>query len=63
MRAAAGLAVGDTVVVRLEDGAIRLVKPDEAIRRAQALVRTHVTPGRSLSEELIAERRTEAARD
>ena len=38
-------------------------KRDEAIRRAQALVRPYVGPGRSLSEELIAERRAEAARE
>ena len=34
----------------------------EAIRRAQAIVRKYVPPGRSLSDELIAERRREAQR-
>ncbi|MEP7335723.1 MAG: AbrB/MazE/SpoVT family DNA-binding domain-containing protein [Actinomycetota bacterium] len=63
LRAAAGLAVGDAVVVKLEDGTVRLVKLDEAIRRAQALVRRHVSPGRSLSDELIAERKAEAVRE
>lgn len=34
---------------------------EAAIRRAQELMRPHLRAGRSLSEELIAERRAEAA--
>jgi hypothetical protein len=35
----------------------------QGIRRAQELVQSAIPPGRSLSEELIAERRLEAERD
>jgi hypothetical protein len=63
LRDAAGLAVGDDVIVRFEDGEVRLIKYADAIRRAQALVRQFVEPGRSLSDELIADRRAEAERE
>lgn len=61
LRQAAGFAVGDEIIVRLEDGSVRLLTQEEAIRRAQAIVRKYSEPGRMLSEELIAERRAEAA--
>jgi hypothetical protein len=51
------------VVVRLEDGEVRLIKYADSVRRAQALVRQFVEPGRSLADELIAERRAEAERE
>jgi len=49
------------VILRLEDDEVRLITPSQAIRRAQSLVRHYVPAGRSLVEELIAERRAEAA--
>lgn len=55
-----GLEVGDEVILALEEGTVRLMPPREAIRRAQALVRAHVPEGRSLSEELLAERRRDS---
>jgi antitoxin PrlF len=58
-RQALGLQVGDEVVLRLEDGEVRVFTPRQAIKRAQELVRRYIPQGRSLSEELIAERRTE----
>lgn len=63
LRREAGLAIGDDLVVRLEDGEVRLIKYADSVRRAQALVRRFVEPGRSLSDELIAERRAEAERE
>ena len=62
-RAAMGLHVGDEVVLRLEDGELRIISREQAIRRAQALVRQFVPVGRSLGTELIAERRADAARE
>jgi AbrB family looped-hinge helix DNA binding protein len=62
-RRALGLRPGEEVILRLEDGEIRLLSLAQAISRAQALVRKHVPEGRSLSDELIAERRAEAARE
>jgi AbrB family looped-hinge helix DNA binding protein len=63
LRREAGLAVGDDVVVRLEDGEVRLIKYADAVRHAQALVRQFVEPERSLADELIAERRAGAERE
>jgi AbrB family looped-hinge helix DNA binding protein len=61
MRRAMGIEVGQEVVLRLEDGELRVSTLAGAIRRAQDLVRRHVPPERSLVEELLAERRREAA--
>jgi len=62
-RRALGLRVGDEVILRLEDGEVRLLTPRQAIRRAQELVRRYVPAGRSLADELIVERGAEAARE
>ncbi len=58
-RQALGLQVGDEVVLRLEDGEVRVFTPRQAIRRAQELVPRYIPQGRSLSEELIVERQSE----
>lgn len=62
-RRALGLRPGEEVILRLEDGEIRMLSLSSAIRRAQELVRRHVAAGRSLSDELVSERRAEAARE
>jgi len=58
-RKALGLKPGDEVNLILEDGEIRVISTRQAIARAQALVRRYVAPERSLSEELLKERREE----
>ena len=62
-RRALGLREGDAVVIQLDDGALRILTRAQAIRRAQEIVAKYVSPGRSLVDELIAERRAEAARE
>jgi bifunctional DNA-binding transcriptional regulator/antitoxin component of YhaV-PrlF toxin-antitoxin module len=62
-RKALGLKTGDEVLLVLEDGELRVVSPRQAVARAQNLVRRYVPRERSLSEELIQERREEAAHD
>ncbi len=62
-RRALGIKQGDEVILRLEDGEVRIITPAQAIRRAQALVRRYVPAGRSMADELIAERRVDAARE
>lgn len=57
------LAEGDQVVLQVVDGQIQLTPLDEAIRRAQALIRKHVPADVSLVDELIADRRAEASRE
>lgn len=54
---------GDTLSARVEDGVLILMSPETAIRKAQELVRRHIPEGISLVDELIAERRAEAARE
>jgi AbrB family looped-hinge helix DNA binding protein len=63
IRKALGLKEGDVVLWELKDGEARLTTRRERLRRAQALIREYVPAGVSLSDELIAERRTEAERD
>jgi antitoxin PrlF len=58
-RQALDLHVGDEVIIRLEDGTLRIYTPSHAIRYAQELLRPYLPQGRSLSDELIAERRKE----
>lgn len=60
MRRALGVADGGTLVVRLVGDEVRLSTPAAAVRRAQRAVRPYLK-GRSLSEELIGDRRAEAA--
>ena len=59
-RQALGLNVGDEVILRLEDGQVRIMTLRQAIKRAQELVSRYVPQERSLADELIAERRLEA---
>jgi AbrB family looped-hinge helix DNA binding protein len=59
-RKALGIKVGDEIVMRLEEGEIRMIGRPQAIRRAQRTIRQYVGAGRLLSEELIASRHAEA---
>lgn len=56
------MGAGDQVVVDLKDGDLRVRSLDAVIERAQALVRRYVPDNIPLAEELIADRRAEAAR-
>ena len=57
-----GIKPGDEVILVLEDGELRLLTPQRAVQRAQSLVRRYIPKGRNLTEELLQERREEAAR-
>ena len=48
---------GGQVVVRLDEGKLMLESVDDAIDRAQAIVRTYVRQTTGVIDELIAERR------
>lgn len=62
IRKSLGLQVGDAVTLVLHNnGEVRLLTQAEAVRQAQVLVRQQVPASRSLVEELLAERRAEAA--
>ena len=51
------------MVIELTNGELRLRSLDAAIQRAQEIVRKYVPKGVSLADELIRERREEAARE
>ena len=61
-RKSLGVRTGDQVVVDLKDGDLRVRSLDAVIERAQALVRQYVSDDVSLADELIEDRRAEAAR-
>lgn len=58
-RAAMGMVPGDVVIMVLEPDGLRLLTPQQAVARAQDLVRRHVAKDRRLVDELLAERREE----
>jgi len=59
-RKALGIDIGDEVLLRMENNELRITTLKRRLARAQQLVRKHMRRGRSLSEELIAERRDTA---
>ncbi|HET7371265.1 MAG TPA: AbrB/MazE/SpoVT family DNA-binding domain-containing protein [Gammaproteobacteria bacterium] len=63
LRRQLGLKIGDEVVLSVDDDELRLRSFDSAIRRAQGIVRRYVGGEARLSDELIADRRREAADD
>jgi antitoxin PrlF len=62
-RAKLGIAGGEELLVEISERGLLLYKPEHALQRLQDWVSEHVPPGTSLVDELIAERRTEAARE
>jgi AbrB family looped-hinge helix DNA binding protein len=60
-RKALGINAGDELVLRIEDDELRITTLKHRLERARRRIRRYVKPGRSLADELIAERR-EAAR-
>jgi AbrB family looped-hinge helix DNA binding protein len=62
-RKALGINVGDEVMLRIEDGELRITTRKQRLERAKQLVRRHVEQGDSLVDELIAERREAAKRE
>ena len=63
-RAAAGLKPGDELLVEaVGEGELRLRTREQAIREAQAIVARYALKDRDLVQELIDERRAEAARE
>ena len=60
-RKALGVKPGEYLILRIEDGELHAWTFEYAIRKSQEIMRKHVPPGVSLVDELIAERRSEAA--
>ena len=62
-RKALGIDTGDEVIIRIEDDELRISTLTRRIERARRSIRRYVKPGRSLADELIAERREAAKRE
>ena len=58
-----GSSLGDRMTISFVDGGLRITTQEQALAWLQEEVRRHARPGVSPSEELIAERRREAARE
>jgi len=63
IRQTLGLLEGETLIGELRDGEFVLTTKRAKLRAAQALFQKYFPPGISLVDELIAERRAEAARE
>jgi AbrB family looped-hinge helix DNA binding protein len=63
MRRRLGIEVGEDVSIALDGESLRIVTQKESIKRAQALVSKFVPKGVSLVDELVADRRREAANE
>lgn len=58
-----GVGPGDTLLLEIVDGELRLVPQSAIVRRAQELTRSYIPEDVSLVDEFIAERRAEAERE
>jgi len=60
IREAMGIRVGKNVTLTMKNGSLEITTRDEAVRRIQEMMKPYIIPGRSVVDELIAERRQEA---
>ena len=63
LRRALEIQAGDEIVMRLENGSIRLIPLRQAVSLAQKTVRQYAPDGISLVDALIQARREDAARE
>ncbi|MHB8621189.1 MAG: AbrB/MazE/SpoVT family DNA-binding domain-containing protein [Chloroflexota bacterium] len=62
-REALGIKPGEVLTMGIEAGHLTLMTFDQASKRACEIVRTYVPDDRSLVDELLADRRSEASRE
>lgn len=62
-RKAMGVKPGDDVMLRVEDGELRILSVEKAVQRAKDTVKRYAKGQSSLADQLIAERREESRRD
>jgi AbrB family looped-hinge helix DNA binding protein len=58
-----GLKAGESLLMEVEDGVLRIESHRARIRRVSVSLRQLIPPERCLSDELIADRREEARRE
>jgi AbrB family looped-hinge helix DNA binding protein len=61
VRKSMGLRIGEDVLLRFDGEQLHILSQEASVRRAQALVRHYIPANRSLVDELLAERRADAA--
>ena len=54
---------GGLLIIRHDEGKLVLESVDDAVRRAQALVRRYAPTAQDVTDELLSERRADAARE
>jgi AbrB family looped-hinge helix DNA binding protein len=63
IREALDLRPGDEVIMRVEDGELRLSTRRQALARARRMIRHYIPDDEDLTQSLIEDRRREAARE
>jgi AbrB family looped-hinge helix DNA binding protein len=63
IRKSMGIQAGDTMLMALEDGVLRIEPQQARVRRVQESLRQRIPGPHVLSDELIADRREEARRE
>ncbi len=58
-----GFKPGEPLTLRIDESGLHIQSRRQAIRRAQEIMRKYIKPGRSVADELAAERRLEAKRE
>ncbi|MGH6917310.1 MAG: AbrB/MazE/SpoVT family DNA-binding domain-containing protein [Geminicoccaceae bacterium] len=63
VRKALDLRPGDELIIRVEDGELRLTTRRQALARARRMIREYIPSDEDLTQSLIDDRRAEAARE
>jgi AbrB family looped-hinge helix DNA binding protein len=63
LRKALDLRPGDELILRVEDGELRLSTRRQALARARRMIREYIPSDEDLTQSLIDDRRAEAARE
>jgi AbrB family looped-hinge helix DNA binding protein len=62
-REALGIAAGDAILLRFQEGEVRITTRQTRIERAQRRAGRYLKKGESLIDDLLAERKSEAERE
>lgn len=63
MRKRLGMEIGDSLNIEIRNDSLQVTTMRAALRRIQKQLKKHIPPGVSLVDELIADRRKEAANE
>ncbi len=63
MRKALGIEIGKNVTLTLREDSLEITTRENAFKRIDEMMKPHIKPGRSVVDELIKERREEAANE